>query len=260
MRPLPLVAAGLLTAALLTSAPAQAAAETCQGRPATVVGSGDLVTGTEGDDVVVTNGAGRVRTLGGADLVCVTSGPEAGSVRQVIDLGAGADRLVVERGDLVGGPRSSYVGGRGRDSVALWAGPSLDLDLGTGRMVTRRAGRDVPATLAGFGSTFLVARELTVRGTGRTDDVAFQACRATVRGRGGADVVAQNIYGTTFPERLRCQQRTFRLFGDGGGDILRGGSGRDLLVGGPGRDTVFGNGGRDTCSGEQLRACEIRRG
>ena len=39
MRPLPLMAAGLLAATLLTSPTAYAAAVTCQGQPATIVGT-----------------------------------------------------------------------------------------------------------------------------------------------------------------------------------------------------------------------------
>lgn len=38
MRPLPLVATGFLAATLLATPTAHAAGETCQGRPATVVG------------------------------------------------------------------------------------------------------------------------------------------------------------------------------------------------------------------------------
>jgi Ca2+-binding RTX toxin-like protein len=259
MRPLHLAATGLLAATLLTAPTAQAAAETCQGRAATVVGSADVVNGTEGDDVIVTNGATRVRALGGNDVVCVTGGPESGSVRQDIDLGSGDDRLLVERAADVGGPGSSYAGGTGRNSIALWAGRRLDLDLASGRLVATRSGRDVTATLRGFDSTYVVAQDLVVRGTAKADDLRFQACTATVRGRGGADVVAQNIYGTTFPTRLRCERREFRLFGAGGDDYLGGSTGRDLLVGGPGRDTISGNAGRDTCSGEKLRSCEIKR-
>ncbi len=92
MRPLPLMAAGLLAATLLTSPTAYAAAETCQGQPATIVGTflqRDL-TGTEGPDVVVTNGAIGVKTLGGDDLVCVTDEPGRRNGGH-LDTGAGDD-------------------------------------------------------------------------------------------------------------------------------------------------------------------------
>lgn len=265
MRRLPLLATGLLAAALLpATAPAYAAGETCLGEPATIVGTPGQVdlTGTEGDDVVVTNGAVGVSALGGEDLVCVTDVPDAAvSGRTIaVDTGAGDDVLLVERAEWVGGSGSSYDGGAGSNTLTLWAGASLDLDLASRQMVTRRSGRDVRASVKDFDSTFVVATELALRGTRKDDDLRFQACTATVRGRQGQDVLAQNIYGSTFPTRLRCQQRerSLRLFGGGGRDVLRGGSGPDLLIGGPGRDTVLGNGGRDRCSGEKLTSCEVR--
>lgn len=442
MRPLPLMAAGLLAATLLASPTAYAAAEACQGRPATLVGSPGTaaLTGTEGADVIVTNGAVTVTGLGGDDLVCITGGREyrgmsldAGSGADVVDasvaggpvdvrLGAGSDSymgspsdervlggtqstgtgdtldterdvittgaggvdrvasgsertvintdavlltgggtltwsgplgagglldggvaggstlafetgtgdvLVDARGGtasqgavylewtgfdrfLVGGPGtrapesftflgterdeelevrfpraqtvrqriamsdgddvlsigfddnvgsagSSYAGGAGRDHVATWAGSSLEVDLASGRMETRHSGRALRSRLRGFEQTYLVARDLVVRGTGRADDLRFQACTATVRGRGGPDAITQSIYGIPSSDRLRCQRRAFHLLGNGGDDYLGGSTGRDLLVGGPGRDVISGNAGRDTCSGEMLRSCEIKR-
>lgn len=445
MRPLPLLAAGLLTTttlltALLTAAPAQAAAETCQGRPTTIVGApGQLgVTGTEGADVIVTNGASRTDALGGDDLVCVTGGTVVGDVRvdagagaDVVDasaavgglstvLGAGADTytgspydervvggaegtdterdvittgaggadtvisgsdedvpngdsVVIAAGDgqgfdnevfwtgplapggrlegnrdallgfntlpgsvevdaaagtlthegvvvlswtgfdrfstgstrtpaparfefigtdrdeklelvfakahqgrqrldmgggadtlllgdnNVGARGSRYVGGSGEDHVALWAGRRLDLDLRSGRLETRQDGRTVRARLTGFEDPVLGARTLVWKGTAKADTLEFVACRATVRSRGGADIVQQVFNPSAVAPGLRCNARRFRLLGGGGGDVLRGGTGRDLLVGGPGRDVVSGNAGRDTCSGEKLRSCEIKR-
>ena len=72
--------AGLLGLALLSPlTAANAAGETCRGEAATIVGTpgnpallgSDGVTGTEGRDVVVTNGAAKVSTLGGDDVICV---------------------------------------------------------------------------------------------------------------------------------------------------------------------------------------------
>ena len=48
----------------MTTTAADAAAPTCQGQTATIVGSGRAIRGTEGRDVVVTNGATSVSTLG----------------------------------------------------------------------------------------------------------------------------------------------------------------------------------------------------
>ncbi|RYB93771.1 hypothetical protein EUA93_04990 [Nocardioides oleivorans] len=72
-----LTAAAALGAALVVpaslAATASAAGETCRGAAATIIGTPDApLNGTEGPDVVVTNGATDVRTLGGDDVVCVT--------------------------------------------------------------------------------------------------------------------------------------------------------------------------------------------
>ena len=100
MRTTTLTAAGLLGLAMLSPLPvAQAAGETCRGEAATIVGTpgnpallgSDGVVGTEGRDVVVTNGAFKVTTLGGNDLICVTAGDGPSVNRVLIDSGAGDD-------------------------------------------------------------------------------------------------------------------------------------------------------------------------
>ncbi len=94
MRNIRLTAVALLGAALLTpTGAATAAAETCQGQAATIVGTpGAQITGTEGADVIVTNGATRVDARGGDDLVCGTG---AAPVFATI-LGAGADTFIAD--------------------------------------------------------------------------------------------------------------------------------------------------------------------
>jgi Ca2+-binding RTX toxin-like protein len=127
MRPLPLLATGLLAAMLLPAAPAVAAGETCQGRPATVVGTPLQVglTGTEGDDVVVTNGAVTADTLGGNDLVCVTDSGTYAGVR--LDTGAGDDQVDASgtRGRveaILGAGADLYAGSIARDQVTTGPG------------------------------------------------------------------------------------------------------------------------------------------
>jgi Ca2+-binding RTX toxin-like protein len=101
----------LLGLTLLAPSGAVAAAETCQGTPATIVGApGDReLRGTEGADVVVTNDATFVWGLGGDDLICVTGSNwaarvDAGDGHDTVDataarsgsttvLGPGADRF-----------------------------------------------------------------------------------------------------------------------------------------------------------------------
>ena len=95
MRTISLTAAALLFAALLAPmGAATAAGETCQGQAATIVGApGARITGTEGPDVIVTNGAMRVDALGGDDVVCAT-----GTAFLDVVLGAGADTFVDSNG------------------------------------------------------------------------------------------------------------------------------------------------------------------
>ncbi len=95
-----LATVGLLGLALLGPLPvAHADGETCRGEAATIVGfpanpallGSDGITGTEGRDVVVTNGSTKVSTLGGDDVICVTSGGASSLKRVRIDAGAGDD-------------------------------------------------------------------------------------------------------------------------------------------------------------------------
>ena len=445
MRPLSLLATGLLAALVLPAPTSYAAGETCQGRPATVVGTAGQygLIGTEGDDVVVTQGARGVSTLGGNDLVCITSAPpsiasvrldvgsgddvvdaaaatgptsvilglgrdtyagssfdeyvlggtegneyepsvdderdvittvtggddevmsgswsrfampnadvvvlgtddgagfgsevswfgpmaagasldggggrlefhvgsgqalvdarvgtynedgrrllqwsgfdrftigggpgpapssltfvgadraeqlsldlaNAHTTREQIDMAGGDDTLSLEYGDSVGARGSTYEGGSGQDHVDAWAGSHLDLDLSSGRMETRAAGRTIRTRLTGFETQLLGADTLELDGTSGADVIRFFACTATVRGNGGADDMAQARHRYT--ARPLCHT-TFRLFGGRGDDTLRGSADGDLLVGGRGRDRIDGNAGRDRCSGEKLKSCEVR--
>ena len=93
-------AAALLGLTLLTPthAATAAAAETCQGVPATIVGTPEgRVVGTAGDDVIVSGGAWSVKAGDGDDLVCIPpmEGDLLGNVVQV-DAGAGDDTVVSE--------------------------------------------------------------------------------------------------------------------------------------------------------------------
>ena len=185
---------------------------------------------------------------------------DARTTLQQIDMGAGDDTLSLEHGYNVGARGSTYEGGPGQDHVNMWAGSHLDLDLASGRMETRHAGRTVRTSLRGFETQLLGAKDLELDGTSGADVIRLNACRATVHGRGGADDMAQTRRNYYFTARPDCNPWRLRLFGGGGNDTLRGSTGRDVLVGGRGRDTVSGNAGRDRCSGEKLRSCEIKVG
>lgn len=120
MHPARGAAAAAITTVLcgsLLGAPAHAAPTiTCQGKPATVVGS----TGTEGDDVmvVVPQQGVTALALGGNDTICVVAAPEGGIRSVVVDAGTGDDIVVNESADvedvgyttILGPGADSYVG------------------------------------------------------------------------------------------------------------------------------------------------------
>ncbi|MDR7253162.1 Ca2+-binding RTX toxin-like protein [Nocardioides sp. BE266] len=128
------LAAGLLAGTVAGTPPASAAGETCQGQPATIVGQ-PLQTGlvgTEGRDVVVTNGATGVDTLGGDDLVCVTDVTRPGIVQlrtgagnDVVDASASQSSIDAE----LGTGSDHYTASLGRDYVVLGSNDAGPVDL-----------------------------------------------------------------------------------------------------------------------------------
>ncbi|MEP9361957.1 hypothetical protein ABLE68_03255 [Nocardioides sp. CN2-186] len=131
-----------LLASIAVVPPVSAAAPTCQGQPATLVGTpGHALRGTSGPDVIVTNGATPVRAGDGDDRVCITghrasfpdisAGPGDDRVRDTsrafpdVDLGAGDDWFReltthgadVDAGDAAGLGHDVIIGGPWADSV-----------------------------------------------------------------------------------------------------------------------------------------------
>jgi hypothetical protein len=92
------VALALALSVVLVGAPAgptsYAAGSTCLGRAATIVGGpGQWLQGTDGPDVIVTNGSPSFDAGGGDDLVCLGQEAITGNT------GVGRDRVVVDAGD-----------------------------------------------------------------------------------------------------------------------------------------------------------------
>lgn len=108
-----------------TQSTAHAAAETCQSVPATIVGSPStpFLTGTDGPDVIVSNGTPQVTALGGDDIICITA---ATSAREqiVVSAGAGNDQVTNLRNGSatkarvdLGAGDDVYTGSGGQDVV-----------------------------------------------------------------------------------------------------------------------------------------------
>ena len=117
-----MTALSAVDSAVALTAPSDSAAqqELCYGQAPTIVGmAGEVIVGTEGPDVVVTNGASAARTLGGDDLLCITPIANPLVDTPYFSTGPGNDRMDATEGE----PPSSSTAllqlapGRGSDEV-----------------------------------------------------------------------------------------------------------------------------------------------
>ena len=279
----------LVTGALLAPQPASATAagETCQGRPATIVGTGPNVVGTPGDDVIVSGTSMVVNADAGNDLICITGpdfvrtdagpgddvvdtsvttavDPEAGTFT---DLGTGQDRFL-------GSPVIETVHSNGVDDEVS-TGPGRDRLLITITDIPTAA----PGSYDGGGGTegdtimiYSAALDLEVAlGESIVVD-GMQA--ATLTGFQLANVAAPRVVlrGDASPNLLSAWGCEIEVDGQGGKDTLdtlsgttleaqfpctradrtvslSGGGGDDVLAGGPGDLRLSGGGGNDQLVG-----------
>lgn len=231
---------------------ADAAAPTCFGKRATIVGTkgADRISGTNGADVIV----GR----GGKDVI------KGGRGNDVICGGSGSDRLYGGGGhDKIDGGFGTYVADQGPPTPGpdvlpdvIWPGSGDDVirPVRDDRVVNDRRDRimytDSPKAI-----TVDVARHL-VTGHGRD--------RILPRPDGGPAVV--EYVGSRFGDTMIGGSSRDRFDGGRGNDTLRGNGGadtladgpsyywstdqdRDQLDGGAGHDTLYAGGGRDSLLG-----------
>jgi Ca2+-binding RTX toxin-like protein len=211
---------GLVVAMLSVLPSAQArppgARPTCQGRPATIVGTTHHIDGTAGDDVIVVLATGNnyIHARGGDDLVCGGDGPDFlydGKGHDRFYGGAGQDFLEQKSVE-----RDFFDGGPGFDAVDYF-GRSVDQYVNLGN---RKADDGAPGEhdlLLSVGSVY--------GGTG--NDVLI----------GGDE---PNTDGHSFPAFS-----AYYLFGGPGNDLIIGGPLGDYVGGGPGNDVIRAGGGRD---------------
>ncbi|HEX7738054.1 MAG TPA: calcium-binding protein [Marmoricola sp.] len=102
---------------------------TCDGQVATIVGGHKqgVLTGTAGDDVIVSNGASRVDAGDGDDLICATRDTN------VVDAGAGDDTVDARRSErgvaaILGAGRDTFRGSAHGDRVTAGTGYADDED------------------------------------------------------------------------------------------------------------------------------------
>lgn len=251
-----LVAAAGLTAPLAIAPVAHAAAPSCGGLKATIVGNNkaNSITGTPQRDVIVARGGNdTIRGLGGNDVICGGDGADT------ILGGDGNDRLYGEA-DLFKNDRfgrtvmkgDTISGGAGDDTIDLGFDFRTPSD-GTTRVLDGVSYADAPApvvvdfkagstvaitangndTVTGYPRGIRIAgSELgdTIKGTNSDDTIYARGGDDTIFGRGGDDTVVADASGDTAGND--------RLYGDAGDDSLSGSAGSDLFVGSSGGDTL----------------------
>lgn len=262
---------GLAGSALvpLAGASPAAAAETCDGRTATIVATAPTtypptpVQGTTGDDVIVgSEGDDVIFGNGGDDTICGLGGADT------LHGGEGDDRLFggldfydwedYDGDHLVPGPGDDHVD-LGHDPVTedlsggtyTWDqvsfadadGPvTVDLTAGT----ATGQGNDTIAPITLVGGVEGSAYDDRLSGSEAIDWITAGAGDDVVEGRGGDDYVLADE-----PTR-RLPQQPVQLPGD---DVVDGGDGNDEIEGGHGVDLLRGSGGRDI-----IRVEDGRRG
>jgi Ca2+-binding RTX toxin-like protein len=241
-----------LVAGLTAGAPAvQAAAPTCAGEPATIVGTarGDDLVGTPGRDVIAgRDGDDVIDGRGGNDLIC------GGADADELSGGAGDDSLkgnADRRGSdvtgtylmgdvLLGGPGDDRLQGgyddrtaqaRRRPDTVSWADAprAVEVDLGTG-------------TAAGFGADRIATiPRLGVVGSPYADRITGSAGPDVLSGEGGGDqIAAGDGADTVFAERAKVSPH-----GIPDDDLVNAGRGNDLVSSQAGQDRLQGGDGDD---------------
>ena len=243
------LALGLLVPGLVvTTTAADAAAPSCGGLKATIVGNAraNTINGTDRRDVIAA-GAGddTIRGLGGNDVICG---------------GDGADRIL-------GGPDDDAIyGGSDRwwaDSFGLVRKEGDNLDPGAGND-TVDPGYDARRTSPGIDA---VPDSVTYADAPAAAVVDLRTNPATVAANGADTIVVAagsplRFVGTAFNDVVRGTYQDDVLIGLGGDDQLYGqdgddrilpdgadSAGADIVDGGGGRDTVESVAGYDTIAG-----------
>jgi hypothetical protein len=280
------------TVLVAPSGPAYAAS-VCQGRPATIEGSTGMLTGTDGDDVIVSTGADTtVAGLGGNDLICVVGGTVAAGLGDDAVVSNAAPGVLTTVG-LVAGHDTYADVGAGRSDVIVDDITSFDVTLGAAGGIVELNPVETPGSgTVDFGPTpgllyafglersrvDLAKQTVHVDGLLAVTTVNLRHATATgcrVRMRGDDNDNVLDAYGRNIVvaggdgrDRLsrigngfdldlpRCGSYRSVFRGQGGPDSMSGRSGPDRLLGGPGRDRADGQGGPDVCRAEVKRQCE----
>ncbi len=240
---------------------------TCDGEPATIIGTvdADTLVGTPAADVIVGLGAKDTITgLAGNDLICGGRGVDT------IDAGAGDDtvyggadgRAVYIEGDFVeGGPGDDELHGglapdesggvQANEDVVVYdnAARGIHIDLDE-PMVTGQGTDTIDGFYSVFGSehadTITAGAETdVVKGRGGADSMRIDSNEGEVFGGAGDDLIrlGKFVHGNAGDDTIINARAD--VFGDEGDDLLLGRPHRDELYGGSGDDVLRGRSGPD---------------
>ncbi|WP_210202114.1 family 16 glycosylhydrolase [Methylobacterium sp. V23] len=195
-------------------------------------GPGNVVTGTDGDDLIT-----PLRTLPGQ--LYPTAGPDTlsgGLGNDTLDGGKGDDLLKGEGGadSVIGGAGNDTLdGGSGADTMVGGAGDDTYLVDDAGDAISE-------ASSAGFDTVLTSLSSYTLGGNLEaltyTGSIAF---------RGVGNGLANVITGGAGSDTILGGAGNDTILGGAGNDSLNGGTGDDVLMGGSGADRLTGDVGRD---------------
>lgn len=195
-----------------------------------------------------------------------------------IALGGGHDSY---ESNSLGGKATRIKGGDGRNRLLLdlHSHDRVRADLSGSRVTATKAGAEESIRVRGFPDLTVAAKRADVIGTDRANHITVAACRATITGMKGRDILSAEARYRDLADpwvRPRCSNYEATIDGGPSIDFIEGSSGDDLLVGGRGRDTIEGGPGkdrlmggpgkdrvsgglqRDVCQGEKFQNCEKR--
>jgi Ca2+-binding RTX toxin-like protein len=280
-----LLAAMTFAGSVQALTPAVGVGETCQGRQATIVGTGPDIAGTPGDDVIVTGVSVNIDAGAGNDLICVA--PRNADAEVSVDAGDGNDFVdastayltsadLGEGADRYFGGTNDFVSANGLDDQVtsvneMWAqitdpptanvGRYTASGRGHARITISSAALDVAidltegritvagtsaASLASFVEAVARAPQATVRGDGKDNYLAAEGCDVRILGEGGDDWL--NAWNRSSKHDFECEGSA-TVYGGRGDDLIDGSDGADRLYGNPGADKFRAGRGNDLAVG-----------
>ncbi len=264
------VAVGVLVAALCGAAqvPAQAAAQTCAGEKATIVGTAknDRINGTPGKDVIVgLGGDDRIDGNGGNDIICGGDGAD------VLLGGPGDDRLYGETDSYYADEFGQY---HRKGDLLTGNGGNDTLDLGVDTRPISAEGSVVPDGVdysnASVGLVMNFQTSPTLVTQSDTDTIVHSAAGVRVIGSAHDDQIQGSngndvIDGRSGNDQIWGHAGDDSLFGDtsadtAGNDVIAGGAGDDRISTRVGADTLAGESGADTITSTSTNKLVITAG